>query len=88
MEVVRAHGIVMISEAIEEGVIELNEAGQLSSLCVTAGAFEEAQMILESTVKSQMAAVDPFSNRAGLPVHEAQMVCNSITSYTARRQSC
>ena len=80
-EVVRAHGIVMISEAIEEGVIELNEAGQLSSLCVTAGAFEEAQTILESTVKSQMAAVDHFSNRAGLPVHEAQMVCDSINHF-------
>lgn len=80
-EVARAHGIVMISEAIEEGVIELNEAGQLSSLCVTAGAFEEAQMILESTVKSQMAAGDHSSNRAGLPVHEAQIISDSINHF-------
>ena len=80
-EVARAHGIVMISEAIEEGVIELNEAGQLSSLCVAAGAFEEAQMILESTVKSQMTAVNHFSNQAGLPVHEAQMVSDSINHF-------
>ena len=80
-EVARAHGIAMISEAIEEGVIELNEAGQLSSLCVTAGAFDEAQMILESTVKSHMAAVDHFSNRAGLPVHEAQLVSDSINYF-------
>ena len=79
-DVVRAHGIVMISEAIEEGVIGLNDAGQLSSLCLAAGAFDEAQTILESTVKSQMAAAD-FSNRTGLSVHEAQMGFDSINKF-------
>ena len=79
-EVVRAHGIAMISEAVEEGIIGLNDAGQLSSLCLAAGAFEEAQTILESTVKSQMAAAD-FSNRTGLSVHEAQMVFDSINKF-------
>ena len=80
-EVARAHGIAMISEAIEEGVIEPNEAGQLSSLCLTARAFDEAQTILESTVKSQMAAGGHFSNRDGLTVHEARMITHSLNCF-------
>ena len=80
-EVVRAHGIVMINEAIEEGTIGLNDARQLSSVCLTAAAFDEAQAILESTVKSQMAAVGHSSKRNGLSLYEAQMVSDSINKF-------
>lgn len=83
-EVARVHGIVMISEAIEEGVIEPNEAGQLLSLCLTAGAFDEAQKILESTIKSQLAVGGHFSNRNDLPVHEAQKVSHSLNCFALR----
>ena len=80
-EVARSHGIAMISEAIEEGVIEPNEAGQLSSLCLTARAFDEAQTILESTVKSQMAVGRHLSNGDGLTVHEARMITHSLNCF-------
>ena len=80
-DVVRAHGIVMISEAIEEGALGLNDAWQLSSLCLTAAAFNEAQTILESTVKSQMAVAGHLSKRNGLSVYEAQMVSESIVKF-------
>ena len=80
-DVVRAHGLVMVSEAIEEGAIGLNDARQLSSVCLTVAAFDEAQTILESTVKSQMAGASHFSKRAGLSVYEAQMISDSINKY-------
>lgn len=80
-EVARAHGILMISEAIEEGVIEPNEAVQLSSLCLTARAFDGAQTILESTIKPQIAVSGHVSNRNGLSVHEARMISDSLNCF-------
>lgn len=80
-DVVRAHGIVMISEAIEEGAIGFNDARQLSSSCLTVAAFDEAQTILESTVKSQIAAAGHFSKRNELSVNGAQMVSDSIIKF-------
>ena len=80
-DVVRAHGIVMVSEAIEEGALGLNNARQLSCVCLTVAAFDEAQTILESTVKSQVAAASHFSKRAGLSIYEAQMIFDSITKF-------
>ena len=80
-DVVRAHGIVMICEAIEEGALGLNDARQLSSLCLTAAAFDEAQTILESAVKSQMAAASHSSKRTNLSVDEAQMVSDCIIKF-------
>ena len=80
-DVVRAHGIVMICEAIEEGALGLNDARQLSSLCLSAAALDEAQTILESAVISQMAAAGHFSKRTGFSVDEAQMVPNCIIKF-------
>ena len=80
-DVVRAHGIMMICEAIEEGALGLNDARQLSSLCLTAAAFDEAQTILESTVKSQMAVAGHSSKRTGFSVDEAQMVSDCMIKF-------
>ena len=82
-DVVRAHGIVMISEAIEEGAIGLNDARQLSSLCLTAAAFDEAQLILESTIKSRIAAAGPASRRADLSEYEAQVLSDSVSKFAS-----
>ena len=79
--VVRAHGIVMIIEAIEEGAIGLNDARQLSSLCLTAEAVDEAQTILESAVMSQIPAAGHFSKRADFSIYEAQMVSDSMIKF-------
>ena len=81
-DVVRAHGVVMISEAIEDGTLGLNDARHMSFLCLAAAAFDEAQTILESIVKSQMASAGHSSKR--FSVDEAQMVYDSISKFALK----
>ena len=83
-DVVRAHGVVMISEAIEDGILGLNDARHISSLCLAAAAYDEAQTILESTVKSQMATAGHSSKRTAFSVDEAQMVSDSIINFALK----
>lgn len=51
-DVVRAHGVMVISEAIEEGLLTFEFCRTLISLCIHIGATEEAQLILSSTLSS------------------------------------
>ena len=81
-DVVRAHGVVMISEAIEDGTLGINDGRHMSSLCLAAAAFDEAQTILESTVKSQL-AISGHSSK-GFSVDEAQMVYDSINNFALK----
>ena len=49
-EVVRAHGISMVREAIEEGLIELSLSRHILSLCLGLAAYDEAECVIGSMV--------------------------------------
>ena len=49
-EVVRAHGVLLIETAIGDGVIKLDAANALVTLCMTRGAYDDAQSILRAII--------------------------------------
>ena len=49
-EVVRAHGISLVREAIQEGLIEFSLSRHILSLCLGLAAYDEAQSIIESMI--------------------------------------
>ncbi|KAL2043136.1 hypothetical protein N7G274_004196 [Stereocaulon virgatum] len=87
-EVVRAHGVSLVGEAIQEGAITRAEARHISSLCLAVGAYDEAQYILESLIATHPSADKQPSIEATLSVREAQAIYNSVeeyASYTGRQ---
>ena len=46
-EVVRAHGVSLVAEAIREGLIELPLSRQILSLCLGLAAYDEAECVVE-----------------------------------------
>ena len=51
-EVVRAHGVAMLGTAIEEDLVTFSIARGLVIICLHVGAYDEAQHIIQSMVKS------------------------------------
>ena len=49
-EVVRAHGISLVREAIQEGLIEFSLSRHILYLCLWLAAYDEAELIIESMV--------------------------------------
>ena len=49
-EVVRAHGVSLIREAIQEGLIELTHSRHILSLCLGLAAYDEAERVIESMI--------------------------------------
>lgn len=49
-EVVRAHGVSLVGEAIQEGLIELALSRHIVSLCLGLAAYDEAECVIESMV--------------------------------------
>lgn len=51
-QVVRAHGICMVGNAVSEGLIESNAFHDIVSLCLRLNAYDEAQHLLERMIAS------------------------------------
>jgi hypothetical protein len=59
--VVRAHGVLVISDAIEHGLLDANIASALVMLCLHTSLPDEAEMLLTSLIKSSSIYPDPKS---------------------------
>ena len=82
-EVVRAHGVSMVGEAIQEGAITRAEGRHISALCLAVGAYDEAQCILESLITTDLPADKQPSIEATLSVGEAQAIYNSVEEFAS-----
>ena len=60
-EVVRAHGVKLVGEAIQEGLIELPLSRHIVSLCLGLAAYDEAECVIESMVT--LVKSPPFSTK-------------------------
>lgn len=49
-EVVRAHGLSLVREAIQEGLIEFSLSHHILSLCLGLAAYDEAECVIESMI--------------------------------------
>lgn len=49
-EVVRAHGVSLVGEAIQDGLIELPLSRHILSLCIGLAAYDEAECVIESMI--------------------------------------
>ena len=49
-EVVRAHGLSLVREAIEEGLIEFSLSNHILSLCLGLKAYDEAECVIEGMI--------------------------------------
>lgn len=49
-EVVRAHGLNLVREAIQEGLIELSPSNHILSLCLGLKAYDEAECVIEGMI--------------------------------------
>ena len=61
-EVVRAHGLSLVREAIEEGLIEFSLSNHILSLCLGLKAYDEAECVIEGMIawmKSQRSLAKP-----------------------------
>ena len=70
-EVVRSHGVTLVGEAIQEGLIEYPLSRYILSLCLELAAYDEAECVIESMitwVKSRRLPPKGFTKfRAGSP---------------------
>ena len=82
-EVVRAHGISMVGEAIREGAIAPADARHISCLCLALSAYDEAQCILESMTMTEPSADKQPSKEATLSVGEARAIYNSMEKFVS-----
>ena len=49
-EVVRAHGLSLVGEAIQEGLVEFSHSRHILSLCLELAAYDEAECVIESMI--------------------------------------
>ncbi len=77
---VRAHGIKMITDAIEEGVLELPVARHLYHLCLDISANDEAQCIIESLTHLAKQAQHTLPKPAKILPFDLHMIVNSLDS--------
>ena len=49
-EVVRAHGLSLVREAIQEGLVEFSLSNHILSLCLGLAAYDEAECVIESMI--------------------------------------
>ena len=82
-EVVRAHGISMVGEAIQEGTIAPADARHISCLCLALSAYDEAQGILESMTITEPPADKQPSKEATLSAGEAQAIYSSMEKFVS-----
>ena len=65
-EVVRAHGVSLVGEAIQEGLIELPLSRHIVSLCLGLAAYDEAECVIESMVTFVKSPPFPMKERTTL----------------------
>ena len=80
-EVVKAHGISLVREAIQEGLIELSFSRHILSLCLGLAAYDEAESIIESMITYTKSQPLPPKVNTGCPVALAGSVKKWGTSY-------
>lgn len=83
-EMVRAHGIKMIADAIEEGLLGLSVARHLFYLCLDISAYDEAQSIIESLTILATPPNHLLSKKVKQLPHELQLVTNSLSCLATR----
>lgn len=62
-EVVRVHGVSLVGEAIQEGLIELPLSRHILSLCLGLAAYDEAECIIESMIALVKSRLPPPKER-------------------------
>lgn len=70
-EVVRAHGISLVGEAIQEGLIELPLARHILSLCLGLAAYDEAECVIECMIS--------LVKTRHLPPKESRSICATVS---------
>ena len=65
-EVVRAHGLSLVTEAIREGLIEFSLSRHVLSLCLGLAAYEEAERVIESMIAWLKSRPPPSKQNRGL----------------------
>lgn len=83
-EVARAHGISMVTDAIEDGVLGLPVARHLFYLFLDVGAYDEAQRIIESLTTLVTPANQLVSNKVRRLPHDLHMIVNNLDSLASR----
>ena len=80
-EVVRAHGVALVQEAIQEGLIEYPLSRHILSLCLGLAAYDEAERIIESMIACLKCRSFPAKKITGLcaglssPVNKCDVSC-------------
>ncbi len=83
-EVARAHGISMVTDAIEDGILGLPVARHLFHLCLDVSAYDEAQCIIESLTRLATPTDQPLLKKARHLPHDLHMIVNSLDSLASR----
>jgi len=83
-EVVRAHGIKMFTDAIEEGLLGPPVARHLFYLCLDVSAYDEAQCIIESLSTLATPTYQPWSKKTKQIPHDLHMIINNLDSLASR----
>ena len=83
-QVVRAHGIKMITNAIEEGLLGLQVSRHLFHLCLDVSAAGEAQYIIESLTRLTERGDETSPTSTKEPPLNLHMIINSMGSLASR----
>lgn len=80
-EVVRAHGLSLVREAIQEGLIEFSLSHHILSLCLGLAAYDEAECVIESMIARVKSRPLPSKRNTGLCAGLSHTVNKWATSH-------
>lgn len=80
-EVVRAHGLSLVREAIQEGLIEYSLSHHILSLCLGLAAYDEAECVIESMIARVNSRPLPSKRNTGLCAGFSHTVNKWATSH-------
>ena len=86
-EIVRAHGIVILTDAIQESLIGSHIAGALMRLCLTQGAYHEAAKIVEAMTTNMEPLEKPASTDSLLFSYHTSMTLHAMHTLRLKTQS-
>ena len=79
-QVVRAHGISLVGQAIREGLIEIRPSHHILSLCLGLAAYDEAECVIESMIALMKSRPLPLKKNANFSAGLSPDVNKSSTS--------
>ena len=86
-EIVRAHGIVILTDAIEESLINSHIANALLTLCLIQGAYHEAAMIVGAMATSMEPLSKPASTDSLLFSYHTSVSLHAMHTFQLKTQS-